>query len=95
MSAPNNRIKSDARKLAPLMRPVRADTLRASARTRRSPQRTSRSGGFESSIATELLQRHIQTLVDDHQQWQTLIADNILWELAYAPAIGPSGSNSR
>jgi hypothetical protein len=40
------------------------------------------------SIAAELLQRHIQTLVDDHQQWQTLIADNILWELAYAPAIG-------
>ena len=40
------------------------------------------------SIAAELLQRHIQTLVDDHQQWQTLIADDILWELAYAPAIG-------
>jgi ketosteroid isomerase-like protein len=40
------------------------------------------------SIATELLQRHLQTLADDHQQWQTLIADNILWELAYAPAIG-------
>jgi hypothetical protein len=40
------------------------------------------------NIAAELLQRHIQTLVDDHQQWQTLIADNILWELAYAPAIG-------
>src|SRR2546430_6648860 len=40
------------------------------------------------SIAAELLQRHIQTLVDDHQQWQTLIADNIVWELAYAPAIG-------
>src|SRR5262245_60434221 len=40
------------------------------------------------SIAAELLQRHIQTLVADHQQWQTLIADDILWELAYAPAIG-------
>src|SRR5436309_15740452 len=40
------------------------------------------------SIAAELLQRHIQTLVDDHQQWQTLIADNILWALASAPAIG-------
>jgi uncharacterized protein len=40
------------------------------------------------SIAAELLQRHIQTLVQDHQQWQTLIADDILWELAYAPAIG-------
>jgi hypothetical protein len=40
------------------------------------------------SIATELLQRHIQTLVDDLQEWQSLIADNIVWELAYAPAIG-------
>jgi uncharacterized protein len=40
------------------------------------------------SIATELLQRHIQTLVHDHQQWQRLIADNIVWELAYAPAMG-------
>ena len=45
-------------------------------------------------IAAELLQRHIQTLVDDHQQWQTLIADNILWELAYAPAIGHSAKLS-
>ena len=26
----------------------------------------------EMSIAAELLQKHIQTLVDDHQQWQTL-----------------------
>src|SRR4029453_12695497 len=40
------------------------------------------------SIAAELLQRHIQTLVDDHQQWQRLVADDILWELAYAPALG-------
>jgi ketosteroid isomerase-like protein len=40
------------------------------------------------SIAAALLQRHIETLVDDHQRWQGLIADNIVWELAYAPAIG-------
>ena len=40
------------------------------------------------TIASDLLQRHIQTLVDDNAQWQTLIADNIVWELAYAPAIG-------
>jgi hypothetical protein len=40
------------------------------------------------TVASELLQRHIQTLVHDNAQWQTLIADNILWELAYAPAIG-------
>jgi hypothetical protein len=40
------------------------------------------------TIASDLLQRHIQTLVDDNAQWQTLIADDILWELAYAPVIG-------
>ena len=40
------------------------------------------------TIASDLLQRHTQTLVDDNSQWQTLIADDILWELAYAPALG-------
>ena len=40
------------------------------------------------TIASDLLQRHFQTLVNDNAQWQTLIADDILWELAYAPAIG-------
>lgn len=40
------------------------------------------------TIASDLLQRHIETLVDDAAQWQTLIADDILWELAYAPSIG-------
>src|SRR5712691_8536335 len=40
------------------------------------------------TIASDLLQRHIQTLVGDNAQWQTLIADDILWELAYAPALG-------
>ena len=40
------------------------------------------------TIASYLLQQHIQTLVDDNAQWQTLIADDLLWELAYAPAIG-------
>jgi ketosteroid isomerase-like protein len=40
------------------------------------------------TIATRLLQQHIQTLVDDNAQWQTLIADDILWELAYAPSLG-------
>jgi uncharacterized protein len=27
-------------------------------------------------------------LVDDNAQWQTLIADDIVWELAYAPSLG-------
>jgi ketosteroid isomerase-like protein len=40
------------------------------------------------TIASNLLERHIQTLVDDKAQWQTLIADDVLWELAYAPSIG-------
>jgi hypothetical protein len=40
------------------------------------------------TIACDLLQLHIQTLVDDNAQWQTLIADDVLWELAYAPSIG-------
>jgi len=38
--------------------------------------------------AVDLLQRHLQTLVDDPEQWQTLIADDMVWELAYAPALG-------
>jgi ketosteroid isomerase-like protein len=40
------------------------------------------------TIASDLLQQHIQTLVDDNARWQTLIADDIIWELAYAPSIG-------
>ena len=40
------------------------------------------------TIASDLLQRHIETLVEDNAQWQTLIADDLLWELVYAPAIG-------
>jgi uncharacterized protein len=40
------------------------------------------------TTAIDLLQRHFQTLVHDPEQWQTLIADDIVWELAYAPAIG-------
>ena len=48
------------------------------------------------TIASDLLQRHIQTLVDDNAQWQTLITDDILWELAYAPAFGhPSRLSGR
>ena len=40
------------------------------------------------SIASDLLERHLRTLVADPAQWQTLIADDIVWELAYAPALG-------
>jgi len=40
------------------------------------------------TMAVDLLQRHLQTLVAEPEQWQTLIADDIVWELAYAPALG-------
>src|SRR5262245_66665729 len=40
------------------------------------------------TIASDLLPRHLQTLVEDHVQWQTLIADDLVRELPYAPAIG-------
>jgi ketosteroid isomerase-like protein len=40
------------------------------------------------TIASALLEQHFKTLVDHNPQWQTLIADDILWELAYAPALG-------
>jgi ketosteroid isomerase-like protein len=40
------------------------------------------------TIASDLLQKHIHTLVADNAQWQTLIAHDLVWELAYAPAIG-------
>ena len=38
--------------------------------------------------ASDLLHLHLQTLVDDNARWQTLLADTILWELAYAPSLG-------
>ena len=40
------------------------------------------------SIAAELLQRHLQWLVDDNRHWQELIADDIVWDLPYAPSLG-------
>jgi len=40
------------------------------------------------TIASDLLQQHVQTLVDDNARWQSLIADNIVWELPYAPSLG-------
>jgi hypothetical protein len=34
------------------------------------------------------LRRHFETPVADNAQWQTLIADDLAWELPFAPAIG-------
>jgi uncharacterized protein len=40
------------------------------------------------TIATDLLQRHFETLVADNTQWQTLLADDLIWELPFAVALG-------
>lgn len=40
------------------------------------------------SIATTLLQQHLDWLVDEPQRWQELIADDIVWDLPYAPSLG-------
>ena len=40
------------------------------------------------TIASDLLERHIQTLAADNARWQSLIADDLLWELVYAPSLG-------
>jgi uncharacterized protein len=39
-------------------------------------------------VAADLLRRHIETLVDDSAAWQTLLADDVVWELPFAPALG-------
>ena len=40
------------------------------------------------TTAFNLLHQHIQTFVGNNTQWQTLIADDLLWELPYAPSLG-------
>ena len=40
--------------------------------------------------AARLLERHFQTLVNDDERWKKLIADDIVWELPYAPGAGSS-----
>src|SRR5436853_384671 len=48
------------------------------------------------TIASDLLQRHVQTLVADNARWQTLIADDLVWELPYAAVLGhPSRLSGR
>jgi ketosteroid isomerase-like protein len=39
------------------------------------------------TIAADLLRRHIETLLNPGE-WETLIADDIVWELPFAPALG-------
>jgi uncharacterized protein len=40
------------------------------------------------TIASDLLEQHFQTLVTDNGQWQSLIADDLSWDLVYAPSLG-------
>ena len=40
------------------------------------------------ATASELLQLHFDTFVDDPERWKTLIADDLLWELPFAPTLG-------
>ncbi|MEP6935501.1 MAG: hypothetical protein ABI988_16455 [Nitrospirota bacterium] len=46
------------------------------------------------TIGSDLLQRHFKTLVDDNTQWQALIADDIVWELACNLVLGCGGKLS-
>jgi len=40
------------------------------------------------TIGSDLLKRHFETLVADNGQWQSLIDDDLVWELVYAPSLG-------
>jgi uncharacterized protein len=40
------------------------------------------------TTAEQLLHLHFETFVDDHERWKTLIADDLVWELPFAPALG-------
>jgi ketosteroid isomerase-like protein len=40
------------------------------------------------TVAESLLHQHIETLVADNTRWQTLLADSVVWELPFAPALG-------
>lgn len=38
--------------------------------------------------AEQLLHLHFETFVGDHERWKTLISDDMVWELPFAPALG-------
>jgi uncharacterized protein len=44
--------------------------------------------GVTMTVAEDLLRRHIETLVADNVRWQTMLADDVVWELPFAPALG-------
>jgi len=40
------------------------------------------------TIGADLLKQHFETLVADNDRWQSLIDDDLLWDLVYAPSLG-------
>ena len=40
------------------------------------------------TIGSDLLKQHFETLVADNGQWQSLINDDLVWDLVYAPSLG-------
>ncbi|MHC8405817.1 nuclear transport factor 2 family protein [Pseudomonas sp. TMB3-21] len=38
--------------------------------------------------AEQLLRLHFETFVDDSERWKTMITDDLVWELPFAPALG-------
>jgi ketosteroid isomerase-like protein len=47
-----------------------------------------RSENLHMTIGSDLLKQHFETLVADNGQWQSLIDDDLLWDLVYAPSLG-------
>jgi hypothetical protein len=44
--------------------------------------------GITMTVAEDLLHRHIATLVADNSRWRMMLADDVVWELPFAPALG-------
>jgi hypothetical protein len=40
------------------------------------------------AVAEDLLPRHIATFIADNVRWQMMLADDVVWELPFAPALG-------
>jgi ketosteroid isomerase-like protein len=40
------------------------------------------------SVASALLERHLQTIMNDPARWQSIISEHIIWEQPFASALG-------
>jgi hypothetical protein len=47
------------------------------------------------TIGSDLLKQHFETLLTDNGQWQSLIDDDLLWELVYEPSSGHPAQSLR